>query len=185
MIKQTIKPLFPELKSIRFFIRPLNETDVSEKYVRWFSDTAVREFIMAAQATQTIEGLKSYVRENLASAHAFLLGIFTLDGNQHIGNIKFDTINFEKKSSVVGILIGDPAWRGKGVFQEVFRISSHFLLKEWQIKSFWLGSDRKNTSAIQAYVKSGFKEKNPPASVIPHPNSTALYMCCELQNLQS
>lgn len=180
MIENTKKPVFPELRSARFLIHPLREADVSDAYVSWFLDNTVREFITAAQTAQTIDSLKSYVRENLESPHSFLLGIFTLGTNQHIGNIKFDHINAGKESAIVGVLIGESEWRGKGVFKEVFELASKHLFSELGIKDFWLGVHQTNVDAIKAYRKTGFKEAPPPEKVIQGTHQDGLYMCCTL-----
>ena len=178
MIENTKKPVFPELRSARFLIHPLREVDVSDAYVSWFLDNTAREFITAAQAAQTIDSLKSYVRENLESPHSFLLGIFPLGTNRHIGNIKFDHITAGKGSAIVGVLIGEPEWRGKGVFKEVFERAAQHLFSSMEIKNFWLGVHRTNAGAIKAYRKTGFKEALPPEEVIQGAHQDGFYMCC-------
>lgn len=169
MREGTQKPFFPELRSARFLIRPLQEIDVSDTYVSWFLNRTVRSFITAAQSVQTLETLKSYVREHLKSTHSFLLGIFTLDTNRHIGNIKFDYIDVTTGVALVGILIGDTTWRGKGVFKEVFMRASQYFSSELGIKDYWLGVHLSNTAALQAYKNTGFREAKPPVSLIPDP----------------
>lgn len=176
MNKQAGKPFFPEIRSARFCIRLLKEADVSERYVSWFSENSTLKFITAAQTTQTIETLKSYVRENLANVHSFLLGIFTLNENQHIGNIKFDHIDTKNKAAVMGILIGDPLWRGKSVFEEVFKPSVQYLFSTLGIRDFWLGVHPTNVTAIKAYKKTGFIEDSPPSYLIPQPSESGIYM---------
>lgn len=180
MINHSKKLFFPELSSLRFLIRQLHETDVSEKYVSWFSNSSVREFITAAQITQTVESLKSYVRRNLDSPHSLFLGIFTLDTNHHIGNIKFDHIDVKKGLAIIGVLIGDSAWRGKSVFEEVFKPTVQYLYSTLEIKDFWLGVHPTNIAAIKAYKKTGFRTAKPPSCLIPRPDQTSLYMHYQL-----
>jgi RimJ/RimL family protein N-acetyltransferase len=57
----------------------------------------------------------------------------------------------------MGILIGDPSWRGKGVAKEVIFKTSQYLKKYNQIKKIYLGVDNRNKIALKAYKKAGFK----------------------------
>lgn len=56
-----------------------------------------------------------------------LFGIFDKENSTHIGNIKFDQIDFEKKVTVMGILIGNSLWRSKGVGEEVLKTTAKFM----------------------------------------------------------
>lgn len=56
----------------------------------------------------------------------------------------------------MGILIGDPAYRGKGVAAEALLASAKWLGLYRQISQILLGVDSENTAAIRAYEKIGF-----------------------------
>ena len=105
----------------------------------------------------TIEGLKEYVKVISDDENQIFLGIFTKDG-EHIGNIKFDPVDVAKKYTIVGVLIGEKGWQGKGVFKEVNEKTGHFLKTNKNIDSIYLGVKTINTNAVSAYRKSGFVE---------------------------
>lgn len=160
----------------RFLIRTLLESDVSERYLSWFAEPAVARFIHAAKEKQTLTKLKAFVAEKYESDRALLLGIFELKTGKHIGNIKFEPIDFERGVAVLGVMIGDAAWRGKGIFNEVFAATSEYLQAKMKISSFWLGVEKSNLAAIKSYVKAGFRETAPPAEIITNPRYDCLYM---------
>ena len=64
----------------------------------------------------------------------------------------------------MGIIVGDKKQKNKGVAQEVIHYISKFLFAKYKISKIYLGVDRKNKSAVNAYLKSGFifykKKKN-------------------------
>ena len=93
-------------------------------------------------------------------------GIFSRESNEHIGNIKFEPINFHNKTAIMGILIGEEGWRGRGVTPEVIKSSSEWLNKQYDINRIALGVDSKNIAAIKAYEKIGFKNKQTPCITI-------------------
>ena len=84
----------------------------------------------------------------------------------HIGNIKYEPIDFENKVAVMGILIGEKDWRGVGVASEVIKSSSEWLNKQYDINHIALGVDSKNIAAIKTYKKIGFKNKQTPCITI-------------------
>lgn len=166
----------PALRSERFLIRVLEESDVTDRYLRWFAEPVVARFIKAAKETQTIAKLKAYVTEKYKSDKAVLLGIFVLQSGKHVGNIKFEPINRERGAAVVGVMIGDPKWRGKGVFSEVFATASDYLRENMGVLSFWLGVEKTNFPAIITYRKAGFREAAPSADIIGNLSADTLYM---------
>ena len=58
----------------------------------------------------------------------------------------------------MGIMIGEPKWRGKGVASEVISECGFFLNKNFRTKEMHLSVDKNNASAIKSYKKIGFKE---------------------------
>ena len=90
------------------------------------------------------------------SNHALLLGIFDIANNVHIGNVKYEPIDFENRTAVMGILIGDKNYRGIGVAPEVIKASSIWLKNTHNITSIILGVSIENDKAINAYKKIGF-----------------------------
>lgn len=141
------------LNSERFGLRKLNDDDASIVYLNWFEDLSTKNFISYEKTS--IEGLTSYIRQKNSDNQCLLLGIF-FQGS-HIGNIKYEPIDFLKKEAVMGILIGEKVWRGKGVASEVISVTSEYLASSYSIESIQLGVDKENAAAISAYNKLGFE----------------------------
>lgn len=142
------------IKTKHFTLRTLGPTDVSENYLSWFNDPLVQQFIL--YKPESIESLKSYVSEKYESRHALMFGIF--DKKEfHIGNIKFEPIDFSNHSAVMGILIGESSWRSRGIAREVIVAGANYLKKEYGTKKIDLGVDPENHRAIRSYEKIGFQ----------------------------
>jgi len=88
------------------------------------------------------------------------LGIFNKVDGLHIGNIKYEPVNTQQQYAIMGILIGDSAWRGMGVASEVIVASSDWLHKNKNINHIVLGVNKTNAAAIRVYQKIGFIEKS-------------------------
>ena len=83
-------------------------------------------------------------------------GIFEKITNAHIGNIKYEPINLIDRYAVMGVLIGDKKWRGRGVFSEVFSATAQYLGGLYGLKKIYLGVNSEHKQAIKSYQKSGF-----------------------------
>ena len=105
-----------------------------------------------------MEELKAYVSERENKRNVLFLGIFTKK-KQHIGNIKYEPIDYKGKTAVMGILIGDSDWRGKGVAIEVIKASAHYLAERYGVTTIFLGVNQNNKEAVSVYQKLGFKIK--------------------------
>ncbi len=168
---------FAPVITSRFVVRPLREDDVSDRYLSWFQDETTRSYIKAADSPQTLDSLRAFVRAKRISPSALLLGIFAHDLHVHVGNLKFEPIDTRLGTAVVGVLIGDPAWRNKGVFREVFHAAAEKLFAVLELRSFWLGVAADNSAAVEAYRKAGFgAQDRPPPELIPDIHPGAIYM---------
>lgn len=141
----------------RFQLKTLTVDDATDEYLSWFSSSKeVGEYIAYAKTNADIKKLRQYVKEREDREDVLFLGIFT-DSGQHIGNIKYEPINLKEKYAIMGILIGDKDWRGRGVASEVIKASSKYLNKTYRIKYIDLGVDRNNIPAVSAYKKIKFE----------------------------
>ena len=99
----------------RFILKPLVEDDATERYLNWLDDADAKKYITFAEKTRCLSDLKQYVRDRIGREDILFLGIFEKNTRLHIGNIKYEPVNSESGYAIMGLLIGDPAYRGKGV----------------------------------------------------------------------
>ena len=146
-----------EINTQRFLLRQLITDDISDKYLSWLNREE-SPYIDYGKNHSTMEELKAYVSERENRRNVLFLGIFTKK-KQHIGNIKYEPIDYKGKTAAMGILIGDSDWRGKGVAIEVIKASAHYLAERYGVTTIFLGVDQYNKAAVSAYQKVGFKIK--------------------------
>ena len=98
--------------------------------------------------------------------------------NPYRGNIKYEPVHTELGYAIMGILLGDPDWRGKGVAVEVLAASADWLRKYYRIEQIILGVSRSHTAAISAYQKVGFIEESTPfiPNVLPENMTMVLHL---------
>ena len=144
------------IKSERFILRELKVSDANDRYLSWVNNLGVAQYIDYAKQKNEMKDLRSYIRDKSNKENILLLGIFTREGGEHIGNIKYEPIDCQNKYAVMGILIGEEEWRGKGVAPEVIIESSMWLSRKRGVRQIMLNVDVGNAGAIRAYRKVGF-----------------------------
>ncbi len=144
----------------RFLLRPLTLDDVSDRYASWFNEPAIGQYISAAASKPDLDTLRQYVLERSGRDDVIFLGIFEKITGLHIGNIKYEPVDSELGYAIMGVLIGESCWRGKGAVAEVLLASAEWLSLYRNIRQIVLGVSRSNTAAILAYRKVGFIEES-------------------------
>lgn len=150
------------IRAERFVLRELTEADVTDRYCEWLRDLDIQKYITAAAGTHTLADLRQYVLERIGRSDVLFLGIFDSATGAHIGNVKYEPVNVERGYAVMGVLIGDAAYRGKGVAGEVVTASARWLQAHRGIKQVLLGVSKDNVAAIRAYEKVGFVVASTP-----------------------
>jgi RimJ/RimL family protein N-acetyltransferase len=150
------------MESERFFLRTLIEDDVNARYVEWINGSDKSQYINYTNQNRNVDEVSTFVTERVNSDTVLFLGIFVRESGEHIGNIKYEPIDFKKSYAIMGILIGEKNWRGRGVAAEVIIKSSTWLHEKYGIRQFILGVDTGNVWAIRAYKKVGFRQKQTP-----------------------
>ena len=134
-------------------------TDGLDEYLSWMNSQE-NEFIESARKDFSIHELNEFVIEKNHLSNAILIGVFSRKGNEHVGNVKFEPIEFQLKTAWMGILIGNSNFRGKGFSQEIITASCDYLSRVHQIVEIYLGVHPKNIAAVNAYKKCDFVALN-------------------------
>jgi ribosomal-protein-alanine N-acetyltransferase len=145
---------------------------VGEEYLSWFNDPGAKNYIKYSKENLiTLQSLKEYTREKYESPNAIFFGIFS--GKIHLGNIKFEPIDMELKGTVMGILLGNPSFRSKGLGTLFLNECSQLLHRHLGLTFIELNVRFDNYRAVKSYEKCGFVEvvdgfliKNNPKDVI-------------------
>jgi [ribosomal protein S5]-alanine N-acetyltransferase len=151
-----------QIDTERFLLRELTEDDATERYLGWLNDVDAMRYIVAASQTKALSDLKRYVKEHSGRSDILFLGISEKETGLHIGNIKYEPVNPDFGYAVMGILIGEATWRGKGVGTEVLRTSATWLKENRNIKQILLGVHEDNIAGIKSYQKVGFVVADTP-----------------------
>lgn len=143
--------------SKNIFLRDLRISDINHNYFSWFEDNSIKN-IIKKNSYRNIEDLKKYFRNQILNKVIFL-GIFVKKSKKnflHIGNIKFENINYNKNYATLGILIGKKEFRNIGIGQEIITKACNWIYNKKNIYLVNLRFSKKNFIAHKVYKKCGF-----------------------------
>lgn len=116
------------MSTARFRMRSLTREDVGAHYLDWLADAEIMRFVNARAGPRDADDVRAFVASH-DNASRFLLGIFTKDGGEHIGNCTAACDLFHRRADL-GVLIGARSWWGKGVVIETRARCIQFLFED-------------------------------------------------------
>ena len=147
------------MQTARLVLRAINtEEDELEDYLGWLRDVESNPFIQSARNDYGIEELIEFIKAVNSDVNAILFGMFLKSNFQFIGTLKIQPIDFTLGTAWLGIMIGDPEFRGRGYGSEAMQEVLKFLFNSLKLKEVFLGVDLKNFDAIALYESLGFSE---------------------------
>lgn len=146
-------PTDNELRDGDVFLRPLDEHDVTQRYVDWLNDPDVNRWL----EVRWDKHAKADVLDFLARCHAegsYLWGIWADD--LHVGNIKLGPVNQRHKHADISYFIGDKAWWGKGIATKAVKLVTQFAFARLKLYRVQAGCYAGNVASAKVLRKAGF-----------------------------
>lgn len=141
-------------KKIVIGIRRLELSDINNTYCSWLNDPEVNRYLESRFIKWDIEKLTNYYMEN--HREGLFWAIIDLTENKHIGNVKLSLIDKKNSSIVLGIMIGDKNYWGRGIATEVIKIATDYCFSQLNIHKITAGAYGDNHASINAFIKNGF-----------------------------
>lgn len=141
----------------RIYLRPLTRKDATREYAGWLNDRGTTRYMESGRKKETVRSLAKYIERFRIRDDTLFLAIVLKEGDRHIGNVKLEPINWTHRHAVLGIMIGDPAARGKGMGVEAIRILLRHAFGRLKLHRVALGVTGDNLPGIRCYEKVGFK----------------------------
>jgi len=136
------------------------EPEMAEQFRAWLNNTDTRHLIGGTAYPISAAGEEAFIRgrAKVSWEDGVFLAIEAIDGAQPIliGSVELRKFSAEARSCDVGILVGDPAYRGAGYGTEAMRLACRFAFEEMGLERIELGTYEFNTRAMKSYEKLGF-----------------------------
>lgn len=138
----------------RIYLKELREDDVTERYLSWFQDLAVTEFLDSKRITR--DDAIQYIRNGRESRSHFMYAVIAKDGGGHIGNLKVGPIQWAHLISDLVTVIGQREYWGKGLATEAIKIGNRIAFDVYGIRKLSGGIAEGNAGSLKAYTNAGW-----------------------------
>lgn len=148
---------FKKLIGDRIYLSPRNSEDV-EIFTQWLNDFEITDYTGRSAGIVTLENEKQYLENKLTNDNHKAFVIVDLTTDKMVGTLSLENINYNNRTAVLGIFIGDSEYRSNGYGTEAIRLLLDFAFNYVNLNSIKLDVLSCNERAIKCYKKCGFKE---------------------------
>jgi RimJ/RimL family protein N-acetyltransferase len=134
--------------------------DLLPLYHRWINDVSTQRTLGTTVRPFTLEEEQAWydARVTAAGRTAESFTIYERESMQPIGTTSWDEINYHHRTATFGILIGESAYRGRGLGTEVTRLMLDYAFTALGLHNVLLTVWEFNLAGLRAYTKAGFRE---------------------------
>ncbi len=150
----------------RIYLRKLGAADATEEYAGWLNDPDANNFLETRKTT--LPELRDYIKQQNDNRASALLGVFDRENDVHIGNVKLEPIDWEKKRAVFGILIGNKQYWRQGIGTEATKLAVEYAFRILGLEEVELGVIPENLRARRTFERAGFKYVTTIPKVLNH-----------------
>jgi len=147
----------PFLIGDKLYLRSLEESDISEKYIGWLNNYEVTRYLETGKVPTTSEAIHNYLESFRGSSNDIILAIIDRETDQHIGNVTLNRINWIHRTADTGLMIGEKDFWGKGYAFEAWSLIIEYAFQRLGLRKIIAGSMDKNVASIAVLKKLGFK----------------------------
>jgi RimJ/RimL family protein N-acetyltransferase len=137
----------------------LTDSDV-EAMTRWHQDTEfMRLFDSRPACPKTEAEVKSWIEKLRQDKNIFIFAVRSLQGDELVGYLELDGIDWQHGVCGLGLGVGDPAHRGQGYGHEATQLALTFAFDELNLHRVQATAFSYNARSIALLEKTGFRHE--------------------------
>ena len=134
--------------------------DDAEHFARWSNDDSYLRMCENDPAKPiTAEAYAQWERPFLSAPGSYFFRLRTLDGDRMIGTVVIADVQSVHRTGMMGIVIGEREYRGKGYGSDAIRLILRFAFDELNLYRVWTHTISFNRDAMRAYERAGFRHE--------------------------
>ena len=143
------------LRGIRHALVPFTEALVSEQYIGWLNDPLVNRFLEVRHAKQTLASGREFVRSIRQDPLRYFWAVTEGDTRGMVGTATL-SLNLQRESAEVGLLIGERDRWGRGAADETIDLLAQFAFSQLGVQRVTGGTYATNTGMNFTFRRLGF-----------------------------
>ena len=148
---------YKKLVGARCYLSPVSLED-AEKWTQWDNDLEVTIPLGDEAYTPYPAEKTRQIIEDVVRSQGHIFSIVDLETDELIGRCMLFDIDQVNRRAMLGIVIGEKDYRGKGYGQDATRLLLDYGFNLLNLNSIMLGTFSFNARAINCYKRVGFKE---------------------------
>lgn len=137
------------------FLRAFEKDDLRHLY-NWINDPDVTRYMFMGDRPAVMERLLEAWEAEVKRQTDIVFAIVHKKTKKVIGSTGLYSINSISRHAEFRVIIGETAYRGKGIGTEVTKLIINYAFDKLNLNKVWLGGNADNIGAIKSYEKSGF-----------------------------
>lgn len=148
---------FKKIVGDRIYLSPRSVED-AEDFTKWMNDFEVTDYTGRSATIVTLEAEKKYLEDKNLNLNTIAFAIVDLETDKMVGTLSLEDVNYNNRTAVLGIFIGDENYRSNGYGTEAIKLLLDYGFNYVNLNSIKLDVLECNERAIKCYKKCGFKE---------------------------
>lgn len=147
----------PFLVGDRIYLRPLQESDLNDQYLRWLNDQDVTKYLEAGRFPVTPDDLRQYFERFAHGKDDLIFAIIDKVTEFHIGNVTLNHIQWVHRTADTGLMIGRKEFWGLGYAREAWTLVIDYAFRRLGLRKVIAGAIAENAASIRTLQKLGFR----------------------------
>lgn len=140
----------------KLYLRGLERADLEGDYFDWLNDREVTRFLDTGIFPNSVEKMEEYYRSVVLNPNNVMLAIIDKESDKHIGNIKLGPIDWIARTALLGIMIGNKEFWGKGSGTEAIRLVLDYAFRRLNLYKVTAVIVAIHQASLKAFTKAGF-----------------------------
>ena len=140
---------------MEFDLIQLTPEDIQDEWSLWFNSERTQYYSRSGRQIP-LDELRETIRIGLEKQTTYTFGIFMLTAQEFIGTVKIGPIDHTHGLADLAILIGNPAYLGKGLGTTIIQKASDLAFRKFPIRKLHSGILEKNIPSIKSYTRAGW-----------------------------
>ena len=149
----------PFLQGERVYLRALERSDLTERYLQWFNDAEVCAQNGHHRFPNSGALMETYLREVISGPSDLVLAIIDAGTDEHIGNIALQGIDSVARSAEYAIIVGQKDHWGGGYAAEASRLLLRHGFEELNLHRIYLGTPVGNDAMQRLAEALGMRQE--------------------------
>ncbi len=154
-MSQPIKDRF--IQRDGFYLRGLRDEDLSGRWFQWFNDPETTRFQNKGYVPNTPHAQRAYFEKIRASREDVVFAIVDEASDRHVGNVGLHAIDWVHRSAVLGIVIGEKEFLGRGWGAQAWAAITRYAFETINLNKVCASVIEGNERSVKCALAAGFE----------------------------